>query len=161
MKRAALKKILAASFLLVFPVTLPSCNLGGGSSFCLPFPIPIIGCKESGGPVTLKYWGLWEKGDNFQALIDEYHRQNPEVTIEYEMRDPKDYFESFRSRLTSEEGPDIARVHVNWVPILQKGLSYIPSDVMDNATYESTFYPVTKKALLINKKYYGSGGSKN
>lgn len=156
MKLAALKKIVAASFLLVFPLALPSCTLPKmPKSFCLPLPIPLIGCKKSTGPVILKYWGLWEREENIQPLIDEYQRQNPDVTVEYEMRDPKDYFESVRARINSDEAPDIIRVHLTWVPFLYKNLSYIPADIMDNATYESTFYPITKKTLFFNDKYYG------
>src|SRR5690606_28468115 len=37
----------------------------------------------SSGPVTLRYWGLWEPAEVIQPLIAEYEAANPNVKIEY------------------------------------------------------------------------------
>jgi len=101
--------------------------------------------QPSPGNVTLKYWGLWETKNNIQPLIDEYQKAHPNVTIEYEERSPKFYYETLKSRLISDSAPDIARMHLTWVPKLSANLAALPASVMDSATFNSTFYPVVSK----------------
>lgn len=121
----------------------------------LPFKIPFLTGPGSGGPVTLTYWGLWEPPEVMQSLIEEYQKEHPEVSINYEMRDPKNHFQTVRSRLKSELAPDIIRVHNTWVPFLYPNLTSLPSDILTNQSYEQTFYPITQETLLFNNKYYG------
>ncbi len=155
-----LKKILFAVYFLLFtffgsctiPIVNREINL---PKITLPSWLPFIGGRGESGPVTLTYWGLWEQPQNLQSLFDEYQRQNPNVTIEYEMRDARDHFTTVRSRLNTELTPDIIRVHNTWVPFLVENLSSVPKDIFDQTTYEQTFYPVTQDTLLVGGKYYG------
>lgn len=121
----------------------------------LPFNLPFLGGPGSSGPITLTYWGLWEPPEVLEPLIEEYQKEHPDVTINYEMRDPKNHFQTVSSRLKSELAPDIIRVHATWVPFLYPNLSSVPQAVMENQTYEQTFYPVTKETLFFNNKYFG------
>jgi len=155
-----LKKVLLAVYFLLFtffgsctiPIVNREINL---PKIHLPSWVPFLGGKGETGPITLTYWGLWEQPQNLQSLFDEYQRQNPDVTIEYEMRDARDHFSTVRSRLTTELTPDIIRVHNTWVPFLLESLNPVPKDIFDATTYEQTFYPVTKDTLLAGGKYYG------
>lgn len=132
--------------------SLPSISL---PSISFPSWVPFLGRKPVPKIITLRYWGLWEREENLMDLFREYEAANPNITIEYEMRDPKDHFETTRARIRTDLTPDIIRVHNTWVPFLLPYLSSIPKDVMDTTTFERTFYPVTKKTLFFNSNYYG------
>lgn len=115
--------------------------------------LPFIG-KGQPQPITLNYWGLWEKNEVLQGMIDEYQRAHPGITINYTLRDPKDHFQTVRSRLTSNSPPDIVRVHVSWVPFLIKNLAPLPKEVMEVSVYEDTFYPINKKMAFSDNRYH-------
>lgn len=115
--------------------------------------LPFIG--GTSGPVSLTYWGLWEEKQVIQPLIDEYQRQNPNVTINYEMRDPRNHLQTLRSRLAAGGAPDIVRVHSTWVPYLVNDLAPIEAKVLDTATYEQIFYPANEQFLKYDGTYYG------
>lgn len=105
-------------------------------------------------PVTLTYWGLWESKENILPIIEDYQKEHPNVTINYEERSPEFYFETLQSRLATSTGPDIVRLHSSWVAPLATQLSPLPNTVMDQQTYEKTFYPVTKDTIKIGDSYY-------
>lgn len=115
--------------------------------------IPWFG--RSNKPITLVYWGLWEPREVIQPLLDQYQKDNPEVTIEYQVRSPEDHFQTVQSRLKSEGAPDIIRVHSSWVPFIKDNLQPIPAKVMTTQKYEQTFYPVNEYFLKYNDQYYG------
>ncbi len=117
--------------------------------------LPWIGGGELQKPVTLVYWGLWEPPEVIKPLLDEYHQNNPNVTIEYEVRTPEDHYQTVKNRLGGEGAPDIIRVHASWVPYLKDYLSPIPSDILSTQEYEQTFYPVNEYFLKYGDSYYG------
>ena len=122
------------------------------SGCTLPFlPKP----NNNNEAITLKYWGLWEPGTNFQALIDEYKVAHPNITVVYEERSPKFYYETLKSRLIGGNGPDIFRMHMSWTPRLaQLGMSPLPASIMDSNTYKSTFYPAAYDWCTVSGKQY-------
>jgi len=116
--------------------------------------IPFFGGGDD-KPVTLTYWGLWEPREAIQPLLDEYQQQNPNITIQYEMRDPRTHWETVKARLGSEGSPDIVRIHSTWAPLLLDKLLALPSDVMTVSEFEETFYPVNQSFVKQVDKYYG------
>jgi ABC-type glycerol-3-phosphate transport system substrate-binding protein len=112
--------------------------------------------KASGQPVTLNYWGLWESKDLIQPLLDQYHKLHPSITVQYQERPIDNYYATLQSRLkgSSEDSPDIVRLHDSWVSGLRKGLSTLPSNVMNASQYESTFYSVNRDQLYSSGNYY-------
>ncbi|MBU0708529.1 extracellular solute-binding protein [Patescibacteria group bacterium] len=154
MRRRFIIVLLLLSIVPLSGCTIPIIN----KTICLPSWIPLIGGKCDGSSleeITLTYWGLWEEAAVIQPLIDKYQSLNPGVTIEYQKRDISDYFETMRARISTDLSPEIIRVHNTWVPVLKEYLSSLPSEVMDNTTYQQTFYPVTDDTLLLDGKYYG------
>lgn len=105
--------------------------------------------------VTLTYWGLWEGKDIIQPIIDDYQKQNPNVTINYEQSTPSQYRERLETAISKEGGPDLFRFHNSWTPMLKNYLSMVPPDVYDNKTFEQTFYPVSQKDLRNEGQYIG------
>lgn len=116
--------------------------------------IPFFGGGGS-KPITLVYWGLWEPREVIQPLLDEYQQQNPNITVQYEMRDPRTHWETVKARLGSEGSPDIVRIHSSWVPLLQERLLALPADIMNTQQFEETFYPVNQSFVKQDDKYYG------
>ena len=91
----------------------------------------------------------------FKPVFDEYVKKNKHVTIKYEKMAPEQYRERLLARSKTGNGPDIFRFHNTWVPEVKEVLTYIPSTVMTNKDFESTFYPIHAKDLTIDGKYYG------
>ena len=142
--KGGLKKILP--FLLIFILLV----LAGLAiyKFVLPrFQKP----KE----VTLTYWGLWESETVMKGVLDEWEKKNPNIKVNYIQQSPKEYRERLQSALARNQGPDIFRYHISWMPMLKNEVAPIPSDVMTTADFESTYYPVIKENLRLGTSYVG------
>lgn len=122
--------------------------------FLVRFLSGMIGGKKS-QKVSLTYWGLWEEEAIFTPLIADYQRKNPHVTIKYIKRSHQDYREKLLIQGERGRGPDIFRFHNTWVPSLKKILAKLPKEVMSDAEYEKTFYPVIQQDLKVGNYYYG------
>ena len=105
--------------------------------------------------ISLKYWGLWEPETIMSQIINDYQIKNPNVNIQYIMQSHKDYRERLQSALAKGDGPDIFRYHNTWLPMLKANLSPIPENIYSNNEFDSTFYPVVKKDVFSNGRYYG------
>ena len=106
-------------------------------------------------PVTLTYWGMWEDKNVMDPLIAAYKQKNPNVTINYELKEPQDYREKLIARSKIGTGPDIFRFHNTWLPEIQEVAAPLPNSIMSNSDFEKTFYPVHAKDLKIDNYYYG------
>lgn len=106
-------------------------------------------------PVTLTYWGLWEDASVMNGVIADYKKVAPNVTIKYELMPAKEYRQKLIQRGRNGVGPDIFRFHNTWLPEIQDVAAPIPKEVMSNAEFEKTFYPIHKKDLAIGADYYG------
>ncbi|MBI2036308.1 extracellular solute-binding protein [Candidatus Microgenomates bacterium] len=115
-----------------------------------------------GGPVSLTYWGLWEDENIMKVVIADFERENPNIKINYQKQDIKQYRETLTNRLSQKEGPaspqggpDIFRFHNTWVPMLKTYLLSIPANIYTNGDFEKTFYPVAQKDLKMGNNYIG------
>lgn len=105
--------------------------------------------------VTLTYWGLWEPETVMKGIIADWEKANPNVKINYLQQSPKEYRERLQSALARNEGPDIFRYHLTWLPMLKNELEPLPAEVMSTAEYESAFYTVAKENLRSGTSYVG------
>jgi len=105
--------------------------------------------------VTLNYWGLWESQTVMQGLISEWESKNPNVKINYSQQSPKEYRERLQSALARNEGPDVFRYHITWLPMLKSELQAVPAEVMSASEFESAFYPVIKDNLRSGTGFLG------
>lgn len=156
-------KFLTIGLVLVLPVFLTACTLGdlpvigkffGGSSTTDDGP-PVVDT----GPASLNVWGIWERKEVMDVLIQRYNEVYPDVTINYEDRSVLkpivEYKEISFTRATDPSGPDVMRVHISWLPTLVPSLEPMPDDIMDADTFRSTFYPVAADNLVVDGKIYG------
>lgn len=135
--------------------------MAGGVIF---FIIVLVGAffllKGGGKPapkqdIKLTYWGLWEDAETVNPVIKAYEQKNPGITITYEKMDPAQYRDKLTTRSPNNAGPDIFRFHNTWLPEIRDIVSPLPAQVMTNAEYEKTFYPIAQKDLKIGQSYYG------
>lgn len=119
------------------------------------FLLRLRGGSSSDEKITLVYWGLWEDPEVMKVVIDEYKQIAPNVTIEYEKQDKRNYREKLIARGNEGRGPDIFRYHNTWLPSITEVVAPLPSDVMSNEEFEETFYEVTQRDLKIEDSYHG------
>lgn len=132
--------------LLVFVTTLFAVYI------TLSFAFPRQKAPE---PVFLRVVGFWDT-EVFNVIKKEFQDNHPEVTIEYEKKNPEHYYENLKADLTKEtQGPDLFWWHSSWGPVLQSNLSSLPENTMNSKTYEGTFYPITRTDLRLNGTYRG------
>ncbi len=105
--------------------------------------------------IELSYWGVWEDQEVMQPLIDDYNKQNPNVTITYTKMVPADYRVKVSTRGKNGTGPDIFRFHNTWIPQMRDIVAPMPSSTMSVEEFKKTFYPIHSKDLIIEEKVYG------
>lgn len=108
-----------------------------------------------GKEVTLTYWGLWEPEEVMRGVIMDWEKDHPNIKINYSRQSPKEYRERLQSALARNEGPDIFRFHLTWVPMLKNELEPIPNTVINPAQFETSFYPVAGQNLRSGANYLG------
>jgi len=106
-------------------------------------------------PVTLTYWGLFEDKQVMQSLINDFHRDNPTITINYVQKDVRDYRQGLVTQIINGNGPDIYRFHNSWVGMMKAYLSPMTSDVLSADDLENNYYPVVQQDLVRNGALYG------
>jgi len=117
-----------------------------------------VGTKKE---TILTYWGLWEDKEIMDPIIAQYEQKNPGIKIQYEKKTPEQYREKLIVRTIKGQGPDIFRFHNTWLPELRDEQTKqfipapIPGEIMTNAEFEKTFYPIHQKDLKMGTKYYG------
>lgn len=109
--------------------------------------------RGGGGPVKLTYWGLFEPVSVMQTVIADYERDHPNVTIEYSQQSLKNYRSRLQTAMTGGNGPDIARIHNTWLPMLRKNLTPKPDGV---AIDVDQYYPIVKENFVTGGKLYAA-----
>lgn len=124
------------------PLVLSACSLSN-----LPVIGKYFGPKENPNvstPVEVSMWGLWEPKEVMGVLAEDYKKEKPNVTVNYEERSVvgslKSYKDSVFTRLSEGTAPDIVVLHNTWVPFLRDSLAPAPSGVVN----VDEFYPVAK-----------------
>lgn len=136
---------------LLILILIAAIVLGGGF-----FVYKKLGSRIGrGGVVTLIYWGLWEPEEAMRGVLLEWEASHPNIKINYSRQSPEQYRERLQSALARNEGPDIFRYHLSWVPMLKNELEPIPSSVMSVSQFESTYYPVINQNLKVGGSIVG------
>lgn len=107
------------------------------------------------GNVTLTYWGLWEDANTMQGIISEFEQQHPNIHINYEKQDPKQYSQRLQTRIIQGNGPDIYTYHSSWLPVLQPDLVPLPTSVISKDDLEKNYYSTIRRDLVKNGALYG------
>jgi multiple sugar transport system substrate-binding protein len=106
--------------------------------------------------VTLVYWGLWEDPNVMQKVIDDFQKENPNITVKYEKQDIKQqYRKKLLTRMQNGSGPDIFEFHNTWLPQMRDVLTPIPTDVITPTQFKKDYFPVIVNDITENGAIYG------
>jgi multiple sugar transport system substrate-binding protein len=108
-----------------------------------------------GGNVTLTYWGLWEDSKTMKGILDDFHREHPNIQIQYSKQDNKKYKDRLLTRIDNGTGPDIFTYHNTWLPTISAITLPLPNDVVTPTDFKKDYFPVVQKDLMINGAIYG------
>lgn len=111
--------------------------------------------NTQGSKAALEYWGLWEDASIMNAIISDFNRAYPDITVNYSKQDIKQYRERLMARIQNGTGPDIFRFHNTWVQMLSDTLLPLPNDAIKKDDFTKWFYPVAQKDLIKNGAIYG------
>lgn len=96
---------------------------------------------SDGGKVELVYWGLWEGEENMKEVIEDYEKENPNVTIKYTQKRFTQYEENIYERLADPNTTlDIVRINNTWTYKFQSRLAQVPPEILGTQEYQDTFY---------------------
>ncbi len=121
----------------------------------------VLGSKKqnaaSSGPVVLTYWGLWEDDKIMKPVIDQFQKENPNITINYVRSSSQNYRTRAITQIKAGQGPDVFRIHNTWLIDGFSGLlSPAPTDVFSVKDYQNTFYPVASDSFVRNGQIFAA-----
>jgi multiple sugar transport system substrate-binding protein len=142
-------------FRLLVPIVVIALLLGGGYYVYNLILSRLNPTPAEPQTITLTYWGLWEPTEVLSQIFTDFQATHPGVIINYTQQSYQDYRERLQSNINEGNGPDVFRFHQTWTPMLSRELDVIPSDIINPATFETTFYPSATDWLRTKKGLVG------
>lgn len=105
------------------------------------------GSTATSSKITLKVWGVFDDEDSWKTLIDAYHTQHPNVTVEYTKLRFEEYKEELIRAIAEGKGPDVMAVHNTWLAGFTDLLAPMPEAV--NVTHMETQGTLRKESVLV------------
>ncbi len=140
-----MKKLL---LLLVFIVAAGMLFAAGGKEAKAP---------AADEPIVLEYW-MWDPNfaEQEQAMIDEYEKLHPNVTVNLTALDPKSYWTKLAAMAASKQMPDVFNMHPNSVEdfVDQGALLDLTEMVKNDFKKDDYFWSVMESSFAVNDKYY-------
>lgn len=110
--------------------------------------------SQSAPATTLSYYGLWETSQTMQPVFDQFQKNNPNIKVNYQSQSSADYRQRLQTALSSDNPPDIVRIHSTWIPSLASQLQPAPQSLLSSSDINSSFYSVISSQVLYNKQVY-------
>lgn len=121
--------------------------------------LPNLGNQANKEVKIINYWGLWEDNNVVQGLISEFESKNPGIKINYSKKSKTDYRTRLAGRLaksgTTEDVPDVFRMHVSWLPMMKDYVEPVPAKVATDVQLDVDFFDAYKTDLKEGGKYWG------
>jgi multiple sugar transport system substrate-binding protein len=80
-------------------------------------------------PITLTYWRTYDDEDAFDAIITNYQKLHPNVTIQYKKFRYDEYEKDLINALAEDRGPDIFSIPDTWVSEYQNKITPLPAQL--------------------------------
>jgi multiple sugar transport system substrate-binding protein len=95
------------------------------------------GCSSSSAPssgstvkpITLTYWRTYDDEDAFDAIITNYQKLHPNITIQYKKFRYDEYEKNLINALAEDRGPDIFSIPDTWVSEYQNKIAPLPAQL--------------------------------
>jgi ABC-type glycerol-3-phosphate transport system substrate-binding protein len=104
---------------------------------------------------TITYWGLWEPLSVMEPVISAFEKDNPSIKVKYISQSHKDYQQRLGNALSSQDPPDIVRLHSSWLPMYISNLLPAPANTVSATQIETNFYPTITSTLSLDNQVYG------
>ncbi|HEX9387923.1 MAG TPA: extracellular solute-binding protein [Anaerolineales bacterium] len=105
--------------------------------------------------VVLTHWGEESLATPMKALLDEYTKANPNVTIEYQAVTFDQLLTKISTSRAAGTAPDIIHIYNLWMPDFVKGgaLATPPADVVEDI--KANYSPGSVSAVTVNDQIWG------
>ena len=118
-----------------------------------------------GAPVSLTVWRVFEKPEVMDAVVAEYKKRHPNVTITVLEKNYADYELEVANAIATSSGPDIWMIRNDWLPKHAAKLQSMPDGLLAGSTSQKDRsnldilkerYPaVVGQDATLNDKVYG------
>jgi len=95
--------------------------------------------------VELNVWGVLDDVDAYQAILTDYHRLHPNVTINYRRFRLEEYENELLNAMAEDRGPDVFMIHNTWVGKYMSKLLPMP---LQTKTASQSVQGTLKKELV-------------
>ena len=138
---------LVMAMLVVFSLLLSAC--GGAAATQAP------ASNEPVKLVVLTHWGEESLATPMKALLDEYTKANPNVTIEYQAVTFDQLLTKISTSRAAGTAPDIIHIYNLWMPDFVKGgaLATPPEDVINDI--KGSYSPGSIQAVTVKDQVWG------
>ena len=80
-------------------------------------------------PITLEYWGVWERPEDINLLTPSYTQRHPLITVNYRIFRAEEYKQKLLEAWAVDQGPDVFMIPNTWIREYQKHLSPMPANM--------------------------------
>jgi len=110
-----------------------------------------------GEVVELRMWAHQNEAFNngYQALIDAYMAEHPNVKITLETFEYDVYIQTLQTAMPAGEEADVMQLFGTWVSEYAERLSPVPEEVMSAAEAKDMYYPSTVGGFIVSGKLFG------
>jgi multiple sugar transport system substrate-binding protein len=145
MKRTRFSFLVMAT-LMVFSLVLSACQGAVATQATSNEPVKLV---------VLTHWGEESLAAPMKALLDEYTKANPNVTIEYQAVTFDQLLTKISTSRAAGSAPDLIHIYNLWMPDFVKGgaLAAPPEDVV--ADIKANYSPGSIQAVTVNDQIWG------
>ena len=143
-------------FGLLTVISLTALSCGRSSREPGAEPPPTI----SKDPITLEYWRLWDDSDTLDAMINDYTKEHPNITVEVKKISLKpgetiyDYQKNLIKLIADGAGPDMFMIHNDWLPYQINQITPIPAGLVTIKEYKDIFPEVVQNDFISDNRIY-------
>ena len=145
MKRTRFSFLVLAT-LVVFSLLLSACQGAAATKATSNEPVKLV---------VLTHWGEESLATPMKALLDEYTKANPNVTIEYQAVTFDQLLTKISTSRAAGTAPDIIHIYNLWMPDFVKGgaLATPPADVVEDI--KANYSPGSIQAVTVKHQIWG------
>lgn len=140
---------LIANLLMVVTLVLGACGA--------PAPPPPPGETPAAGAIALRLWTHQNPAFNagYEALIEAYEAEHPDVDITLEFFDYDTYIQTLQTAMPAGQEADIVQLFGTWTSEYADRLAPVPEDVMTVAEAQGLWYAAPIGGFIVDGVLYG------